>query len=564
MPAFARSLVRFFRACARWSLLACLPAAAFAATFQNPILAGFKPDPSIVRVGPDYYLVNSSFEYFPALPIHHSRDLVNWELVGYAVNSPDGLGLQDAPSSGGVQAATLRYHGGRFYIVATSIVDNRPVSFVTTAPNPAGPWSPPKVLAGAEGIDPSLFFDDDGRAWYTANRLPEKSAFAGEAEIWLQEFDTERLELVGPVTALWRGCCQGIWVEGPHLYKHAGQYVLLVAEGGTGLEHAVSVAVARDIRGPYRNNPRNPVLTHRQLSHDYPVVGVGHADLVDTPDGRWFAVALGWRPLAGGHALMGRETFLVPVTWEKEPEAWKQDPMTVPVFAPQTGKVELVAPLPFAGKPQQQVNAWVDEFDQPTLHSRWRWRRAPAAPFHRLLSGELRLAPQPTAMADRTRYSFIGVPQQHSSFSATTTLRFSPAPGEEAGLVVIQKEGAAFSLTLHGGAAGPEWRLSQWEGEQRRELATETVTEPRTVHAAPGVVQLRARLDGLELHFEVSGDGRHWRAIGPRLDARALSPAALSGFNYTGVHVGLYASANGRATQNEAVFLRFAYTALGD
>ena len=146
MPAFARSLVRFFRACARWSLLACLPAAAFAATFQNPILAGFKPDPSIVRVGPDYYLVNSSFEYFPALPIHHSRDLVNWELVGYAVNSPDSLGLQDTPSSGGMQAATLRFHGGRFYVVATSIVDNRPVSFVTTATNPAGPWSPPSKM----------------------------------------------------------------------------------------------------------------------------------------------------------------------------------------------------------------------------------------------------------------------------------------------------------------------------------------------------------------------------------------------------------------------------------
>ena len=162
-------------------------------------------------------------------------------------------------------------------------------------------------------------------------------------------------------------------------------------------------------------------------------------------------------------------------------------------------------------------------------------------------------------MADRTSYSFIGVPQQHSSFSATTALRFSPGLGEEAGLVVIQKEGAAFSLTLHGGAAGPEWRLSQWAGEQRKEVATGPVTASPTVPAARGVGQLRARLYGVELPFEVSGDGRQWRAIGPRLDARALSPSALPGFNYTGVHVGLYASANGHASQNEAAFLRFAY-----
>ncbi len=178
--------------------------------FANPIVAGFAPDPSIVRVGDDFYMVNSTFEYFPALPIRHSRDLVNWRLIGYAVTDPEPLALDRVPSSGGMQAPTIRHHDGLFYVVATIIVGDRPMSFVTTAREPQGPWSSPHVIEEAEGIDPALFFDDDGTAWYTANRIPPDPEFEAQAEIWLQRLDLQTFDLVGERYALWRGCCQGI------------------------------------------------------------------------------------------------------------------------------------------------------------------------------------------------------------------------------------------------------------------------------------------------------------------------------------------------------------------
>ena len=188
-----------------------------------------------------------------------------------------------------------------------------------TADDPAGPWSAPHVLEGAPGIDPSLFFDDDGRTWYVGNHVPPDPEFDGQAEIWLQELDLERMKLIGDKHYLWRGCCGGVWAEGPHIYKRDGYYYLLISEGGTSYDHALSVAISKDITGPYQNNPRNPVLSHRQLSYDHPITGVGHADLVELQDGRWYAVALGWRLIDGVHGILGRETFLLPVTWESEP-----------------------------------------------------------------------------------------------------------------------------------------------------------------------------------------------------------------------------------------------------
>jgi xylan 1,4-beta-xylosidase len=525
--------------------------------FANPIVAGFAPDPSIVRVGDDFYMVNSTFEYFPALPIRHSRDLVNWRLIGYAVTDPEPLALDRVPSSGGMQAPTIRHHDGLFYVVATSIVGDRPMSFVTTAREPQGPWSSPHVIEEAEGIDPALFFDDDGTAWYTANRIPPDPEFEAQAEIWLQRLDLQTFDLVGERYALWRGCCQGIWVEGPRIYKHAGQYVLLVAEGGTGLDHAVSVAVSDTITGPYSNNPRNPILTHRHLSQDSPYVGVGHADLVELADGRWYAVALGWRQISGPHALMGRETFLMPVQWERQPERWRTAPITTPVFSPRTGRVEHQYPLPLPVVGPSEPDTWTDLFTSTELDLRWRYRRAPAAPFATLIpGGGLRLALGPNAMADRTSYSFVGAPQQHPAYIAHTVLRFDPAEGEEAGLVVIQKEGAAFSLTLVGAGGGHLLQLSHWDGEHRRNVA-------QTPAPSEGPLHLRVRADRLELRFESSFDGESWRQIGEVQDGTVLSPAILSGFNYTGVHIGPYASANGRPSSNAALFERFTYLGEG-
>jgi alpha-N-arabinofuranosidase len=283
--------------------------------FGNPVLPGCHPDPSICRAGDDFYLVTSTFEWFPGLPVFHSRDLVHWRRIGHALDRPEQLPLDGVPASGGLYAPTLRHHDGTFYLVCT-LVDGPEWSghFVMTASDPAGPWSDAHRLDG-EGIDPSLFFDDDGRAWCTGTRPTGR--YEGHTEIWLREFDPAALALTGEEHVIWDGALKGaIWSEGSHLYKAGGRYYLLTAEGGTALDHAVMVARADAVTGPYEGNPRNPILTNRNLGAGHPIVGAGHADLVETPGGEWWMVLLAMRPHHGDRCALGRETFLAPVVWE--------------------------------------------------------------------------------------------------------------------------------------------------------------------------------------------------------------------------------------------------------
>lgn len=526
---------------------------------SNPVISGFAPDPSIVRVNDDFYMVNSSFEYFPALPVYHSADLVNWELVGHAVSEPGFAELGDVDSSGGVQAATIRHHDGLFYVVTTNIVHGRSVSFIVTAADPRGPWSQPVILEDAIGIDPSLFFDDDGRAWYTANRMPPDPEYPGQTEIWLQELDLKNMKLIGERRFLWRGCCHGVWAEGPHIFKREGVYYLLISEGGTSYEHAISIAVSDAIEGPYRNNPRNPVLTHRHLSYDHPITGVGHADLVQLADGRWYGVVLGWRLIDGKHGMLGRETFLCPVTWEAEREWWKDDKRTYPVFSPESGKIDLNYPLPFAGRMQLPRRPFVDDFDGGKLRLEWNFRRAPAQPFYSLVDrpGALRIRLQPAAIEEKSQYSFVGLRQKDFEFVAATDLSFTPAGDtEEAGLVVIQNDRAALIFTLSSDGGGYHVTLSKLLNGQRTVVGDMAVAGPD--------VQLRIEGDKLNYRFSVSDDNGAPRQLGDAVDATFMSPAVLRGFNYTGLYIGLYGSSNGVPTTSHADFRRFAYQPLGD
>ena len=344
-------------------------------TACNPVLPGCYPDPSICRVGDDYYLVTSSFEYFPGLPVFHSHDLVHWRQLGHAIDRAEQLDLSEVPSSGGLFAATLRHHDGVFYLVNTLVHAGAGVpggNFLLTALDPAGPWSDPVWLDDADGIDPSLFFDDDGRAWYVGTRPSPEPAWDGQTDVWLRELDLSSLRLTGPERVLWHGALLGaVWAEGPHLYKVDGRYYLLAAEGGTAHHHAVSVARADEVTGPYVGNPANPVLTHRHLGRDHPIVGTGHADLVQLPDGGWWAVVLAMRPYGGYHYNLGRETFVVPVVWQ---DGW-------PVFAPGTGQVTAcVVPPPLAPHPWSAQPAR-DEFRRPDLDLRWNALRGPASAF---------------------------------------------------------------------------------------------------------------------------------------------------------------------------------------
>lgn len=279
-------------------------AKAEAGEYHTPILTGFYPDPSICRAGQDYYLVNSTFAYYPGLPIFHSKDLVNWRLIGHAIDRPDQLRYHGIDVSGAIFAPAISYHDGLFYVICTMVGSDG--NFVITAKDPAGPWSDPVILEFG-GIDPSIFFDDDGRAWIVNNDGPDgEPLYDGHRAIRIQEFDYKNLKVVGPRNVMINGgvdlSTKPIWIEGPHLYKVNGWYYLSAAEGGTGPGHSQVVFRSKNVDGPYEPWDQNPILTQRDLPPDVPaaVTCTGHADFEIGPDEKWWAVFLGVRPY-GGH-----------------------------------------------------------------------------------------------------------------------------------------------------------------------------------------------------------------------------------------------------------------------
>ncbi|MBL8090224.1 MAG: glycoside hydrolase family 43 protein, partial [Anaerolineales bacterium] len=328
-------------------------------TFRNPILRGCYPDPSICRVGEDYYLVTSTFEYFPGLPIFHSKDLIHWHQIGHVLDRASQLDLDEIRPSGGLYAPTIRFSNGTFYVINT-LVDGKTKSgnFIVTATNPAGPWSEPYWL-DSEGIDPSLFFDDDGQAWYVGTRLNEQRYYKGHTEIFLRKLDIKQMKLIGEEYILWDGALKGVvWAEAPHIYKVNGYYYLLIAEAGTAHHHAVTMARSKNITGPYEGNRSNPILTHRHLGLDYPIVGTGHADLVETQNGEWWLVLLAMRPYGGYFYNLGRETFLIPARWEDD---WL-------LASPGAGRVEFEYPAPNLPEQVWESIPSRDDFNTPTLH----------------------------------------------------------------------------------------------------------------------------------------------------------------------------------------------------
>jgi alpha-N-arabinofuranosidase len=410
-------------------------------TFTNPIIAGGYPDPSICRVGDDFYIVNSSFEYFPGLPIHHSKDLVNWKLIGNGLHRPSqassDVNLVTVQENGGIHAPTIRYNDGTFYIITTNMHNEIPnTNFIITAKDPAGPWSEPYVIENAPGIDPDLFFDDNGKVYFVGTHQPGDMSKSGIGAIWVQELDLDNWKLVGDRYSIWDGGCDKKHTEGPHIYKVNGIYYLLVAEGGTGHNHAVMMAYSKDVFGPYLPSLRNPVLTSRHLSKYNWVHSTGHADLVELEDGRWFMVALGKRNDVDGHSNMGRETHLIPIIWEEQISHWEQvsetkwEPRYVdfPVAAPLTGKVERINPLPFEDKNQFYNNDLIENFDANELSPDWIYRRVPMPNSYSLSSnkGSLRLFLKPESFSMKGRYNVIGFTQKESDFEFEAKMNFNP------------------------------------------------------------------------------------------------------------------------------------------
>ncbi|MCS5595230.1 MAG: glycoside hydrolase family 43 protein [Porticoccaceae bacterium] len=531
------------------ALILCSQGHSDSPRFVNPILAGGYPDPSICRVDSDYYLVNSTFEYFPGLPLHHSKDLVNWELVGYGLHRSDqvisDVNLVDVQSDGGIHAPTLRCHKGVFYIITTNVYSppkkSEPtefVNFIITADNIAGPWSQPHVIEGAPGIDPDLFFDDDGSAWYVGTHTPEIPNFNGEGEIWLQQLDLGKWALVGERHYLWRGALIGaIWAEGPHLYKRDGRYYLMVAEGGTSFDHAVTIAVGDAITGPYVGNPRNPILTSRHLSYDNWVHSTGHADLLELSDGRWYMVALGVRGDESRGSNMGRETHLVPIVWEREPYPWKTK-SEWPVAAPFTGKVERYNALPMKKFPQHRKLVFSDNFDSPTLGLQWNFRRLPIQDIFSLIEhpGYFRLYSNPATPQDRGRASLIGFRQTESDFIYQAKMQFAPADNNvNAGLSVFQKDNNYLSYTIVRHGDGYQLELALASPDKAIELL-----KRHSLKDYAGQIQLRVTSKDHRYVYSYSmDDGNTW------VEFTKTAADLLISRGYTGAYLGFYSTSNG-------------------
>ncbi len=311
--------------------------------FKNPVLPGYYPDPSITRKGDDYYLVNSSFSYTPGLPVFHSKNLTDWKLVGYALDRASQTSFAGLGISRGIFAPTLRYHDGVFYLITTAVDSGG--NFILTATDPAGPWSEPVWLPEVGGIDPDIFFDDNGKAYIAHNDAPPgEPLYNGHRAIWLWEFDLTTMKVVPSSRKLLVNggvdiSQKPVWIEGPHIYKKDGWYYLTCAEGGTGPQHSQVVFRTRSLSEAFVPYQNNPILTQRDLPLPRPdaVDAAGHADFIQGPDGRWWSVFLATRPYLNDWYNTGRETFLLPMTWQA---GW---PMILPSGKP----IPVTLPKPY-------------------------------------------------------------------------------------------------------------------------------------------------------------------------------------------------------------------------
>ena len=501
--------------------------------YRNPVIPGFHPDPSICRVGEDYYLVTSSFEYFPGVPLFHSRDLVHWELIGHVLTRPSQLPLEGCRPSGGIYAPTLRYHNGTFYMVTTNVTGGG--NFIVTAQNPKGPWSEPLWVAQG-GIDPSLFFDDDGKVYLQGN--PEVDGQTGIAQA---EINPDTGELLTPARHIWAGT-GGRHAEAPHLYKIEAWYYLMIAEGGTEYGHMETIARSRSPWGPFEACPHNPILSHRNHGGSE-IQGTGHGDLIQAHDGSWWLLFLAFRQTRPMFHNLGRETFLAPVEWR---DGWPivnhgraiELEMNVPTLP--------VAPI--AGLPAR------DDFDGRALSPVWNYLRNPHLENYGLSGGRLRLTGTAETLDDVASPTFIGRRQQHMCFTASALLRFAPKEeGEEAGLTVFYDNTHHYDLAL-----------TVQDGEKKlvfNKVVGDISIVDNAVDFSGSEVILTVTADRERYAFSFTADGI---ALNAGSGSTVFLTSEACGVSFTGVYVGLYATGNGEDCAAPALFDWFEYKPLDD
>jgi alpha-N-arabinofuranosidase len=505
-------------------------------SYRNPILAGFYPDPSVTRVGRKFYLVTSTFTFSPGIPVFESPDLVHWRQIGNVIDRPAELNFSGLSVSRGVYAPTIKFHNGTFYVLNTAADSGG--NFYSTATDPAGPWSDPTWLPQIDGIDPSLFFDADGKA-YVLNNGPPAGAplYEGHRAIWIQEFNVKSNELVGPRKILVNGGIdlskRPIWIEGPHLYRRGRWYYLMCAEGGTESNHSEVVLRSRSPWGPFIPYRGNPILTQRDLdpARAEPIVNAGHADLVEAFDHSWWAVFLACRAYGKTHFNTGRETFLLPVTWRK---GW-------PIILDHAKAIPYAVRGPsfLAGDrtipPTTGNFTWRDDFDEPTLKSEWLSVRNPKQPWAdlRSRSGWLQINALPMPLDGLGNPSFLAHRQQHMFFDASTSFEL-PADGKvAAGLAAFQNEDYWYFFGTRRLGDQIEVFLEKKSGH-----AVETVA--RTAAASGKRVQLKISGQGGSYSFFYDlGEG--WKPLKVDDDGSILSTDVAGG--YVGAMTGPYARA---------------------
>ena len=506
--------------------------------YINPILSGFYPDPSVCRKGDTYYLVNSSFSFFPGIPIFSSKDLVNWTQMGSVLDRESQLPLAHQGVSGGIFAPAITYNekNKTFYMITTNI--GRGNFFVKTK-DPAKGWSEPIYLRQVNGIDPSFFFDKDGKGYIVNNAEPDGGhSYEGERAIHIHQFDVKGDSIFGSEKEILRSGTHvqknPIWIEGPHLFRVGNYYYLMCAEGGTGDWHSEVILRSKNPMGPFEEYNGNPILTQRTgLDPDREdiVTSTGHADLVQTPKGDWYAVFLGCRPYDGDNYNTGRETFLLPVTWKNGWPTILDKGKVVPTVVNKKG-LQPIADNKITGN-----FSYVDKFKDAKLSNRWLFLRNPSQ-FYTLGADGLTINPLPVKISERESPSAIFCRQQHLDFTAQTTVMFSPKSDKDlAGFTLLQNENFnfLFGKTIIGGK--PAIILTRTE-KNNVTIGSVMLTDSEASQS----INLKITGKGRYYDFEYSvGNSNEWHTLARGVDAGNLSTHQSGGF--IGVMIGLYATA---------------------
>lgn len=501
--------------------------------YDNPVLPGFYPDPSVCRVGNMFYMVNSSFEYLPGIPVSCSTDLVHWIKIGYCITRKSQMEFNNAEASEGLWAPTIRYHEGIFYVVCTKAAQGKKYNFYVTSKNPKEGWSDPVWLEQG-GIDPSLFFDDDGAVYLTSNGWGPKHDSTGKVVIQQSKIRIETGEILTPARTISYGT-GGRCVEAPHLYKINGMYYLLLAEGGTELGHMVTVFRSSSPWGPFEPGPDNPILTSKDEGAPE-LSGAGHGELVQDAEGRWWMLFLCYRIATVKYHHLGRETGLVPVDWEN---GW---PVVAGGPSPKLHiRVPECSPIIY----KTQSEKFIDEFNKPELDLEWNYLREFKKSYEINPSeGKLILHGNEAVLSSKTTPAFIGRRQCHMNLEFSVDLEFMPAAGyEEAGITVLCSNRAHYDLGIK-------------KAEGRRFVQLHKVVEDMEVYLEAdieneGSVTLYMKADREIYHFGIVLKDGNELEIGSGM-TKLLSSEVIWGF--TGVFVGFYATGNGHSSVTPAQF----------